>query len=170
MNLPKRKRTRLKNYDYSTPGAYFITICTHNKQCLLSHIAGAIHESPENILTPYGEIVNQEILKIESHYTNVRVDKYVIMPNHIHMMIVISQTEGINPFPTKKCDISNIIGKFKAGVSRTVGNAFMHSADKKLWQSSFHDHIIRGKEDYQKIWQYIDTNHLKWEQDKFYIK
>lgn len=100
MKLPKRKPTRLKEYDYSTPGVYFITICTH-----------------------------------------------------------------------KKYDISNIIGKFKAGVTRSVGNAFMHSENntaQPIWQSSFHDHIIRGKRDYQKIWAYIDTNVLKWEKDCFY--
>ena len=171
MNLPNRKRTRLKEYDYSTPGAYFVTICTKDKKCLLSKIVGeGVSALPQNILTNIGKTVNQEILKIELHYANVRVDKYVIMPNHIHMIIVISETEGINPFPTIKCDISNIVGKFKAGVSRIVGNAFMHSAENELWQKSFHDHIIRGEEDYQKIWQYIDTNHLKWEQDKFYIK
>ena len=117
-------------------------------------------------LTGLGEVVNQEIPKIASYYLNVRIDKYVIMPNHIHMIIVISkpeginpQPEGINPFPTtKKCDVPNIIGKFKAGVTRIVGSAFMHSVKKPIWQRSYHDHIIRGEEDYKKIWEYIDTN------------
>ena len=84
------------------------------------------------------------------------------------MIIVIKETEGINPFPTIKYDISNVIGKFKAGVTRNVGNAFMHSAKKTIWQRSFHDHIIRGDSDYKKIWEYIDTNVIKWEDDCFY--
>ena len=89
------------------------------------------------------------------------------MPNHIHLIISISDLERITPFPTKHFDVSNVIGKFKAGVTRNVGNAFMHS-DKKIFQRSFHDHIIRDKNDYSKIWEYIDTNVLKWESDCFY--
>ena len=90
------------------------------------------------------------------------------MPNHIHLLIRISEPEGINPFPTIKYDISNVIGKFKAGVSRIVGNAFMHSENKTIWQRSFHGHIIRDEKDYLKIWEYIDENPLKWEEDCFY--
>ena len=163
MDLPRRKPTRLTGYDYSTPGAYFITICTNQKAHLFGEIANEHMQ-----LNDLGKIVNQEILKIESHYANIRIDKFVIMPNHIHMIIVISETEGINPFPTKKIDIPNIVGKFKAGTTRIVGNAFMHSVKKTIWQSSFHDHIIRGEEDYHKIWEYIDANVMQWNKDCFY--
>ncbi len=163
MDLPKRKLTRLKGYDYSSPGMYFVTLCTAHKL----HLFGEI-KNERMILNKLGEIVNNEISKIHSHYENITVHKYVIMPNHIHMIIDISDAEGINPFPTKKYDISNVIGKFKAGVSGIEGDAFMHSAKKTIWQSSFHDHIIRGEKDYRKIWEYIDTNPLKWEYDCFY--
>ena len=88
------------------------------------------------------------------------------MPNHIHMIIFIEVAEGMNPFPTIKIDIPNIVGKFKAGVSRIVGNAFMHS--EKLWQRSYHGHVIRGNKDYHKIWKYIDTNITKWDSDCFF--
>ena len=92
MKLPKRKPTRLKGYDYSQNGAYFITICTHQKKHLFGEITNAhMH------LNDLGEIVNREILKIESHYPNIEIDKYVIMPNHIHLIIIISETERINP-------------------------------------------------------------------------
>ncbi len=163
MELPKRKPTRLKEYDYSTPGAYFITICAHNKK----HLFGEIKNYKMH-LNDLSNIINCEIIKIESRYHNIEIDKYVIMPNHIHMIIFNLETEGINPFPTKKNDISNVVGRFKAGVSRIVGNAFMHSKEKRIWQSSFHDHIIRDKKDYNKIWEYIDTNVAKWELDCFY--
>ena len=163
MDLPKRKRTRLKGYDYSTSRTYFITICTNKKLHLFGEIT-----NEEIHLNDLGEIVNREILNIESHYQNIRIDKYVIMPNHVHMIIVISETEGINPFPTIKYDIPNVVGKFKAAVTRVVGNAFMHSVKNPIWQSSFHDHIIRGEKDYQKIWEYIDTNVIRWENDCFY--
>jgi len=112
--------------------------------------------------------VEEQIKLLECRYRGIKVDKYVIMPNHIHMIIVISKEEGINPFPTKKQDLSNVIGKFKAGVTRIVGNAFMHSAKNEIWQSSFHDHIIRNEKDYQRIWEYIDTNVIRWEKDCFY--
>ncbi len=166
----KRKHPRLKEFDYSSPGAYFITICTKDRQNLLSQIivGDGVLDVPQNELTDVGKIVNQEILNIESHYKNIRIDKYVIMPNHIHMIIEILETERINPFPTKQYDIPNIVGKFKAGVTRIVGNAFMHSVKESIWQSSFYDHIIRDANDYQKIWEYIDSNVIKWEEDCFY--
>ncbi len=83
MELPNRKPTRLKGYDYSQNGAYFITICTHNRKCLFSNIVGAIHELPENKLTQYGEYVKQ-IIEILPGRFNVSIPKYVIMPNYIH--------------------------------------------------------------------------------------
>ena len=167
--LSKRKRTRLENYDYSQNGAYFITVCSHNKQCIFSNIAGgSALDAPKSQLTHIGRITEKELLNIEMHYQNVKLDKYVIMPNHIHLIIIIS--ERINPFPTKKYDISNVIGKFKAAVTRNVGNAFMHSEKIKIWQKSFHDHIIRDEADYLKIWNYIDTNPQKWNKDCFYTE
>ena len=91
--LPKRKPTRLKGYDYSQNGAYFITICTHNRRYLFSNIVGAIHELPENKLTEYGEFAEQ-IIKILPDRFNVSIPKYVIMPNHIHLIIEINNDNG----------------------------------------------------------------------------
>ena len=163
MELPNRKLPRLSNYDYGSAGAYFITICTHQKE----HLFGRIYNNSMH-LNDIGLIVNSEINKIESRYSNIKIDKYTIMPNHVHMIIFVDLTERINPFPTKACDIPNIIGKFKAGVTRAVGNAFMHSDDNKIWQSSYHDHIIRNRDDYINIWKYIDTNVLRWDIDCFH--
>ena len=100
MDLPKRKPTRLKGYDYSTTGAYFVTICTHNRKCILSNIVGAIHELPENKLTQYGELAEQ-IIEILPDRFNVSIPKYVIMPNHIHLIIFIYGT--MKAFPYKEC-------------------------------------------------------------------
>ena len=161
--LPERKNIRLKGFDYSSPGAYFVTICT----CQKLHLFGQI-KNGEILLNRLGEIVQQELGKIESRYNNIQIDKFVVMLNHIHMIIVIVDAEGINPFPTIQNDIPNVVGKYKAGVTRNVGNAFMHSIKKSIWQRSFYDHIIRSEEDYLKIWEYIDTNVLKWEQDCYY--
>ncbi len=152
------------------PGAYFITICTKDKKPILNRIVGTdVLHRPYSRLSAIRKIAYQEILNIKLHYENVRIDKFVIMPNHIHMIVVI--TERINPFPTsKKYDIPNIIGKFKAAVTRNVGKAFIPSARLDLWQTSFHDHVIRDERDYRKIWEYIDENPVRWTCDKFYVE
>ena len=167
--LIKRKPCRLKGCDYSLPGAYFVTICVKDRKHLLGKInVGEGLAPPGNRLTVYGNIAKEQIELLESRYSVIKIDRYVVMPNHIHMIISILKTEGINPFPTIKYDIPNVVGKFKAGVTRIVGNAFMHSAINPIFQPSFHDHVIRGDEDYQKIAEYIDTNVLRWEKDCFY--
>jgi len=168
MNLPKRKPTRLKGYDYSQNGAYFITICTHGKKYLLSNIVGAIHELPENKLTQYGECVEQ-IIGILPDRFDVSIPKYVIMPNHIHLIIEIindNKERAIHELPLQnnRSVIDKIVGFLKMNVSKKMHNKY----PDKIWQRSYHDHIIRGEKDYQKIWKYIDTNVIKWEMDCFY--
>ena len=166
MEFQKRKLPRLKEYDYSTPGAYFITICTHNKICILGHIMSGDGGFELTVqYSPIGEIAKACLLEIERHYSNVKIDNWVIMPNHVHILFQI--TERINPSPIKY-DIPNVVGKYKAAVTRSVGNAFMHS--EKIWQSSYHDHIIRNDKDYQKIWEYISGNPSKWLDDCFYCE
>ena len=172
MNLPKRKPTRLKNYDYSQNGYYFITICTHNKQKILCNIVGdGVYDIPQTNLTEYGKILEKYIVFMNSKYENVTIDKYVIMPNHIHLIIKISEKlnndnilHGTSqaPYPTANAIIPKVISLFKRYCNREIGN--------NIFQRSFHDHIIRDENDYLKIWNYIDTNPQKWEKDCFYIK
>ncbi len=159
MELSKRKPTRLKGYDYSAPGAYFITICVKDRKRLLSEIivGDDAHIVPQNNLSETGLICDKYINNINIKYENVIVDKYVIMPNHIHLIIMLNGTMKASS-PTK--NIETIIRSFKTMVTKEIGN--------NIWQRSYHDHIIRGEKDYQKIWEYIDTNPLKWELDCFY--
>ena len=158
MELQKRKPARLKGYDYSQNGAYFITICVKDRKNLLSEIVGDdAHIVPRNHMSCYGLICDKYINNINFKYENVRVDKYVIMPNHIHLIISLHGTMKASS-PTK--GITTIIRTFKTMVTREIGNS--------IWQRSYHDHIIRDKTDYQKIWEYIDTNPLKWHLDCFY--
>ena len=159
MDLPKRKPTRLKNYDYSSEGTYFITICTHNKQKILSDIVGeGLCALPSVKLTSIGKIVKKSIQYINNNYDNVWVEKYVIMPNHIHLIIQM-QTGGHGDPPLQVYDI---IGRFKSFTDSKYNGT--------LWQRSFHDHIIRNENDYKEIWDYIDTNPFKWLEDCFYIE
>ncbi|MBQ4631610.1 MAG: transposase [Clostridia bacterium] len=164
IEFPKRKPTRLKGYDYSLPGAYFITICTHNKEKLLSQITVGQGLAPaENKLSVYGRIAKEQIDLLETHYSGIKIDKYVIMPNHIHIIISnYEMTAGASPCPT----ISDVVCLFKSVTTRMCKKAGLQNPH--LFQSSFHDHIIRGEKDYQKIWEYIDTNVIKWKNDCFY--
>jgi len=149
----------LPNFDYSTPGAYFITVCTKNRKCILWNNVGASIARPHNIpLSAYGKIVNQAICNIPLHYPAVTVDNYTIMPNHIHLLLQINTDADGRPMvaPT----ISTIVQQMKGIVTKQVGES--------IWQKLFHDHIIRGEKDYLKIWEYIENNPAKWKEDCFY--
>lgn len=166
MNLPSRKLPRLSGYDYATPGAYFVTICTHNKRCLFGKIVdGELVGEARMVYSPIGKIAKNCLLEIENHSLGIMVDHWVIMPNHIHILFRIDGQAEQCPLPS--VDISSAVGMFKAAVTRAVGKAYMPSA--KMWQTSFHDHIIRDEADYQNIWQYISGNPSKWMDDRFYV-
>lgn len=156
MEKRERKKIRLANYDYSSVGAYFITLCTKNKEHNLSKIiVGDGFPVPKN--TNYGDMVNKYINEIKIKYPSVSIDKYVIMPNHIHMIIVISQSGTGNPSPT----ISTIMGWFKYQTTKEI-NSVRDSSAEKFWQRSYFDHIIRGQQDYEEQWRYIDENPVRW--------
>lgn len=162
MNLPKRKPTRLKGYDYSSVGAYFVTICTQNRECIFGEIVGQGLAPAEIILSQYGIIAQKQLSELENRYKSIKIDKYVIMPNHIHLIILITDTAGASPCPT----ISDIICSFKSLTTRICNKS--DNKHRKIFQTSFHDHIIRNEKDYQKIWEYVDSNPLKWKLDCFY--
>ena len=160
MEYPTRKKNRLSNYDYSQNGAYFITICTENRKCLLSTIVGAIIDRPAySRLTAAGEKVEEAIRGIQVHYPNVRLEKYVIMPNHIHLLLMIDTLHGRSMIaPT----ISTVVRHMKGFATRSIGH--------RVFQKSFHDHIIRDQAHFDLIWNYIDTNPIRWKQDCFYTE
>lgn len=157
--LPKRKSIRLNGYDYSSCGAYFVTLCTKDKKKLFWNSVGANCVRPnEPPLSEIGKTVDYEINKISTIYNAVIIDKYVVMPNHIHMIIMILSDEHGRPqvAPT----VSRLVKQFKGSISKQVGFP--------VWQRSYHDHIIRNQSDYDEIWQYIDENPLKWKLDCYY--
>jgi REP element-mobilizing transposase RayT len=154
--LPKRKPNRLNNYDYSNNGAYFITICVNNRKCLLSRVVGADTIRPSKLeLSQYGLIVDNAIKSIPLHYEDIFVDNYVIMPNHIHILLRIENNSG------RMISAPTVIGSLKRAVSKQIGFS--------IWQKGFYDHVIRDDYDYKIRWQYIDDNPIKWLDDEYYI-
>lgn len=160
MEQPVRKKNRLVNYDYSQNGAYFITICTEDRKCLLSAVVGAILDRPAHVrLTAWGRCVEQAILRIPQCYPDVRLEKYVIMPNHIHLLLLIDVVPGR---PRVAPTVSRIVKQTKGLATKMIG--------RNIFQKSFHDRVIRDDGEYQMIWQYIDTNPIRWEEDCFYME
>ncbi len=160
MDLPKRKTIRLEGYDYSSNGAYFVTICTHKRECMLGKIVGQGLCSCR--LSPVGNIIREEIDGLLTRYPSIIISNFIIMPNHIHMIIEIQRQEQ-SPCPT----IGDIICTFKS-ITTKKSNLFDNVKGRKIWQSRYYDHIIRNENEYQKIWNYIHNNPLSWEQDSLY--
>ena len=153
MTFYSRKSPRIPNFDYSGDYYYFVTVCTHNRRCLFGE--------PE-CLNGWGQIARKQILQIEDHYNNVKVDQYVVMPNHIHMILVI----GCGVKAENNPDLQQIMAQLKSGISREIHKS---GTEITVWQRSFHDHVIRGQADYEKIWLYIQANPQMWDKDCFYI-
>ena len=151
--FPKRKPIRIENYDYSTPGAYFITICTANREHIFWSPVGADIIRPENVpQSSAGKLAEQGILQMANHYENVSVDKYCVMPDHIHLILRIEPDIGgrMVSAPT----VSTVVGSMKRWISKQIG--------RPIWQKSFYEHVIRNRQDYNEIWKYIENNPLKY--------
>ena len=170
MEMNTRKEIRLKNYDYSLPGAYFITICIDKRKKILWdgnidlqrfswQSVGANCVRPKNLpLSHLGEIVRGELEKWDKTYKGVSLHSYVIMPNHLHLIVAITADEnGRTQFaPT----VGRMVKQFKGAVTKAVG--------RPIWQKSFMEHIIRSKNDYTEISNYIYQNPLNWHFDELY--
>ena len=161
-NLPKRKHPRLKEYDYGAAGAYFVTICTQDKRCVLSRIVGRGLAPAEIQYTQYGKIAEEQLYLLENRYPGIQIDQHVIMPNHIHMILLIEETTaGASPRPT----VMDVVCTYKSLTTRECKKV---EPIEKLFQTSFYEHVIRGREDYDEIAKYIQENPAKWQLDKLY--
>jgi len=177
-----RKNNRYKDYDYSSDGFYFVTVCTQNHK----HLFGDI-ENNRMVLNRYGKIAEKYWVGLPGHYTNCTLDEFVIMPNHVHGIIIIDNGRrersltvprsslgknlenawnGQRPFPTKY-GLPEIIRGFKAFSSLEI-NAIDENADFH-WQKSFYDHVISDENALYKIREYILNNPPKWDSDKNHI-
>ena len=162
-----RRSIRLKDYDYSQSGMYFVTICVQNRQCLFGQITNG-----KIILNEYGQIVQMVWNELPQHYYNVQLGEFVVMPNHIHGIIIITNDgnvgAGLKPAPTKPAPLPEIVRALKTFSARKI-NELRNSQGEKLWQRNYWEHIIRNEKSYQYIVNYIVNYPANWEKDKFYF-
>ena len=173
--LPNRKDLRLKDYDYSQAGYYFVTICTGNKERILCDIVGdavvgdAALSVPQSAtvqakLTQTGYIVEQHLKNINVVYPNAKLDCYVVMPNHVHFIVIIEdappqEVEG-RLRAAAPTSLPKIMNSFKTITSKKYG--------KTLWQRNYYEHVIRKDKELHEIREYIVNNPAKWELDKYF--
>lgn len=162
----ERKNIRLKNYDYSRCGYYFITICTYNHEKTLANIRrGDPCGRPNVEYSLLGKIAKNILLEIPNRY-NVKLDYYVVMPNHIHMILFIEE-QAITRVATT---IGNIVGGYKSIVANKWLNVCKENMlpINKVWQRNYYEHVIRNEYDLYEIRKYIEENPIKWTLDKYY--
>ena len=177
MEKPQRKPNRIAGYDYSQNGAYFVTICTRDRKKILSKISvgtplpgcpeAACHNGghpgtgvPTVELLWRGEIADRYIRQMDAFYEHLSVDQYMIMPEHIHLLITIHEPTG-HPgrgVPTRTPVLARFVGTLKRFCNKEYG--------ENIWQSRYHDHVVRNQQDYDEIWQYIENNPAQWAIDK----
>ncbi len=164
--LPKRKPTRLHGFDYSSAGAYFITICTQNRRCILSSIVGGdVLDAPQSVkLLPHGSTVEKQINQFGNFYDDIKVDAYVIMPNHIHMLLLVSKDGASRTSPPTRqhARVSRLVSTLKRFCNKEFG--------ENVWQRHFYDHIIRDAKDYEEHLKYIHENPARWYYDTLYTE
>ena len=166
--LPVRKSIRLKNYDYSQEGHYFITICIKDNHEIL-WVDDTVGARIARLLSEIGETVKTAIENIPIIYANISLDKYVVMPNHIHMILLLNDDITSHKMngngggrAMRAPTVSTVINQMKGYVTKQIGFS--------IWQKLFHDRIIRSEEAYQRIWKYIDENPQKWSEDCYFAK
>lgn len=159
---------RHPDHDYTAPGAYFVTICVHDRQMLFGQIVdGVMH------LNALGAIAGRCLLDVLERHDAVRLDVFVVMPNHIHLLLWISEQPGVEPAsgPPREFakpiagSLSTVIGAYKAEVSRRARRAGLAPVGP-LWQRNFWDHIIRNERELANVRNYIQTNPERWDVDR----
>jgi REP element-mobilizing transposase RayT len=147
-----RKHVRLPGFDYSTPGAYFVTICADFFRCLFGEVRDGVMQ-----LNDLGAIAHRCWEEIPKHYPEADLDVFQIMPNHMHGVVYLTE---------KGHSLGNIVGSYKGAVTRQIRASRIH-VRAAIWETSYHDHVIRNDDSLQKIRTYIINNLLKWELDRY---
>ena len=149
---PKRRSIRLRDYDYSNAGAYFVTICTYHRQCALSEVVGETI-----VMNPVGEAIAQIWQSLPERFPNIEIDAWVIMPNHLHGVVGITDRASSKP-------LGQLIGAFKV-LSTRRANAIRRTVRAMLWQRNYYEHVVRTEADLERIREYIAMNPARWSDD-----
>jgi len=180
--FPQRKSPRLIGYDYTLAGAYFVTICSHER----THLFGQV-QADTMVLNIAGEIAAARWLALPEHHFGIELDAFVVMPNHVHGIIVlvgttqassgvassgtttpadrVSKTAG--RAPTSSGSLGAVVGSYKSGVTRRIRESRNDPA-LQIWQGRYHDHIIRSESALVKIQRYVTNNPAQWQEDTFF--
>ena len=165
MEYQHRESNRVTGYDYSQQGAYFVTICTLNRRKILSDIVGTslpgCPNAPIVRLLPFGVVAEWYIRQMDAFYENLSVDKYVIMPDHIHLLISLHDSSPSEK-ATKPDNRGSLIPRFVGTLKRFCNKEY----GQNIWQGRYYDHVIRNQQDYNEVWEYIDNNPIKWAMTK----
>ena len=188
-----RHSIRLKEYDYSLEGAYFITICTHNRQPFFGKIIIGGENPAQMEINEYGQIACEQWIRIPERFAYVELGEFVIMPNHIHGILIIEKGKSVGvgnrigalqsdnrkgcPYGdsnenTQRKTVGDIVGTYKSLVATSCLKICQSKNDfmGKLWQRNYYEHIIRDEKTYLEITRYILENPAKWEMDSLFFK
>jgi putative transposase len=161
-----RRSMRLKGYDYSLPGAYFVTIVTYKRECLFGEVVSDVMQ-----LNRFGNITVEAWLDLPVHYPQVTQEAFVVMPNHVHGIIIINDSRGRSetyPYKNVSYGLSEIVRAFKSFSARRI-NQLRNMPEVAVWQRFYYDHIIRGDQELRNIWEYIQTNAQQWQEDPLHV-
>lgn len=167
-SLPQRQSTRLQGYDYTQSGAYFVTICTYQRIHLFGHI-----RDDKMKLSPAGEIASRLWRAIPRHFPQIELDAFVVMPNHVHGIVVnLGATDRSPAHKTQQGgsqsgSLGAVIGQYKSSVTRHL-RKLPNAVNHPIWQRNYHDRIIRNEREYNYIREYMLTNPARWAADVFY--
>jgi REP element-mobilizing transposase RayT len=173
LEIHHRRSIRLKEYNYAQAGAYYVTICVKNKECLFGDI-----KNGESLLNEYGKIVETEWLQTGNVRTNVELDEFIVMPNHFHGIIIINAGNNCSRgmarhAPTERQfakpianSLPTIIGSFKSAVSKSI-NRIRNTPGAPVWHRNYYEHIIRDEYELHRIREYIICNPMKWDEDEY---
>ena len=162
--IHNRKSLRLKGYDYSRAGLYFITICVQNRAPLFGKII-----NNDMILNDAGQMIDNEWLALSDRFQNIRLHEYAVMPDHFHSIleIVANDTAGATLVVDQNKTLGDMVGAFESITTvkyiRAVKNNNWPTFDRKLWQRNYYERIIRNEKSFQNITNYIIKNPSKWD-------
>ena len=171
---PQRRSIRLREYDYSQSGAYFVTVCVSNRECLLGEVAGGAM-----LMNRYGLAAALALEWLKERYAYVDLDEWTVMPNHVHAIILIDNPDvgavreppaagrgvgAVREPPVKVKPLGGLVGAFKT-VSRKKINQMRGTPGKMVWQRNYYEHVIRSENELDRVRDYICCNPLDWPSD-----